>query len=110
MKDRIIKILEKYSSLLSNNDFDGNIIHDHDFEQVAEEIEKLYDTQFLLGSTVKIGTSTSRLFEGEEYKVVTEEINVNNVCKYELVLIDDRIPQKRVWIQREILLKIMDNQ
>ena len=105
MKEDIIKILDKHSIQL-----DKKLITENYFEQVAEDIEKLYNTQFLLGSTVKIGTSTSRLFEGEEYKVVTEEINVNNVCKYELVLIDDRIPQKRVWIQREILLKIMDNQ
>ena len=42
MKDKIIEILEKYSKELVNTHYNEDVVFEDDFEEIAEDIERLF--------------------------------------------------------------------
>jgi hypothetical protein len=63
MKDKIIEILDKYKEYVADNTHDGYYVDEDDFEQIADEIERLYKNKTTERETIYIKESPQDDYE-----------------------------------------------
>lgn len=62
----------------------------------------------ILGSIIQIKKDHEGFIKGERYHVITKEYG-DDIVKYELSLIADIIPEKRIWCSDEFLIALRRN-